>query len=408
MRAAELICLHTDQGVELMLLDLPLVGCGVGPRQFQTTVHTLADRCAGHVLDVGRELIQRSVAAVLGSGVVHAEYRADLQVLDGLQLYVGVGGQIAVLVLVVPVHLHRAIGVAVVLVPVGAAGVVQVSFGIIYRSQRRCVEGALQGLGHTVVLVTDVLTLLLGVDERHLLADFQKVTEQLVVGVDTEVVAREVGHVRTAYDTFLVQISGRDGVGACGGTARDTQGVALGLCAVMEHLVEPVGVDERAVGTVDALHVGPVVRTAAAVDVGLVHDGHVLARVKHICPVGHRLPAEVTVEGDLGLPFLTALGGDQHDAVGGLGTVDGGGGGILQHVDALDVGGIDVGDVTLDAVDQIEGTRVAHGAEATDVHLHSRARRSGLRGDVHTRHLALHGLQRTGGVHLGDLLALHL
>ena len=136
MGALELVCLHTDEGVELMVLDLPFIRSGVGPCKLETVVHALAYGSLGDVLDVGGEVIKRSEAAVFARGVVHAENSFDLEVLDGLDLCIGVCREIGVLILVVLEHLHHAVRVAVVHIPVGVARVVQLAVGVIDGSKR--------------------------------------------------------------------------------------------------------------------------------------------------------------------------------------------------------------------------------------------------------------------------------
>ena len=49
------------------------------------------------------------------------------------------------------------------------------------------------------------------------------------------------------------------------------------------------------------------------------------------------------MEVDGACAFFTALGGDKDNAVCSTGTVDGGGAGVLHHLDGLDVVGVDVG-----------------------------------------------------------------
>ena len=176
----------------------------------------------------------------------------------------------------------------------------------------------------------------------------------------------------------------------------------------MEHAVEPVGIDNRSVGIVDAAHGSPVVRRTAAVDIGFVHNRHILPGVEHIGFVCHCLPAIVTVKSYLCFTFFTAFGCNKNNAVCCLCAINGCGGCVFQYVYALDVGRIHIGDVAFDAVDKIKRTRIANCAETSDIHLHSRPRCTGFRRNVYARHLALHGLQRACGVHFGDFLTFYL
>ena len=54
----------------------------------------------------------------------------------------------------------------------------------------------------------------------------------------------------------------------------------------------------------------------------------------------------------VGLALLATLGGDEDDAVGTFHTIDSGGGGILQHGDALHGGDVDGVHRTLNAIDE--------------------------------------------------------
>ena len=249
---------------------------------------------------------------------------------------------------------------------------------------------------------------LVAVNEADLLAHFQQVLEQLVLGVHAEVVAGEVGHVLTAYDTFLRHVAQRNGIGGSGRTARHTEGVTLQLGVVLEHGAHPVGVIQVAVGIADRLVAVPIVMKPGRIVVRLVHNHHVLLGVQHVCRLRYVLHAKVAVERNHSLAFLALLGGHQYYAVGSLRTVDSGRSGILQDIDALDIGGVQVGNISTHAIDKVQRFCITYGTQTTDAHLEAFTRLTGSGGDVYTRRLSLHGLQGVGGVQFGNLVTFHL
>ena len=117
------------------------------------------------------------------------------------------------------------------------------------------------------------------------------------------------------------------------------------------------------------------------------------------------------VKTHLGFAALTALGGDEDDAVGSTVTVDSGSGSILQDGHRLDIVGVDVGDGALvrGAVhDDKRGGARAHGADTADADGRAAAGRVTAGGDdLHTRGRAGEGTRHLGGQFLGDGLAAH-
>ena len=146
--------------------------------------------------------------------------------------------------------------------------------------------------------------------------------------------------------------------------------------------------------------------------------------VLEFVPIDGVLEIGRAVEGHAGLAGDALLGGDQDDAVGGLGTVQGGSGSTLQDGDALDIVGVEVADtvtvvegshtaravgVTADvggaahrhAVDDVERFVAAvDRTETTDGDLRRSTHTGGRLGDRHTG-----GLTGQGGDHVGCAVA---
>ena len=95
--------------------------------------------------------------------------------------------------------------------------------------------------------------------------------------------------------------------------------------------------------------VSPCAILTIAVGLGLVPVfavGHILAGTEHVAISGLGIGGEVHAHIDDWLALLTFLSGDDDDTAGCLGTIDSCRGGILQHVDLLDVVGVDLGEAT--------------------------------------------------------------
>ena len=108
---------------------------------------------------------------------------------------------------------------------------------------------------------------------------------------------------------------------------------------------------------------------------------------------------ELVVVEDLAFSFLAGLRGHEHDAVTGLGSIDGRGGGIFQDLDGLDHFRIQILDVVhLQAVhdeERSQGTGI--GGITADADIGPLARRAGSVDDLDTGGLALEGGGRVGG-----------
>ena len=198
--------------------------------------------------------------------------------------------------------------------------------------------------------------------------------------------------------------------------------------------VEPVGVGHVPVGILDVLDIARTVDREAVLTVvvvdALVEDLDVLLRADVLAApgVGKLRDAEAVVDLDLRFALAALLGGDQHDAVGGARAVDRRRGGVLQHLDRLDVREVERRQRTHALAERIERRRVVRqrnavdhverlvaGAErrrTADAHLLGRAevtragrdRHTGdaaleeLRGRHHAAHVLLGGLELADGV----------
>ena len=135
---------------------------------------------------------------------------------------------------------------------------------------------------------------------------------------------------------------------------------------------------------------------------------HILLGSQHLWQTIDILPTDVAVVGNLNPALLALFGSDKHYAIGSSGTVDGARSCILQHVNAIDVGRVEIVDVTSHAVYNIKRCRAAVGTGTTDGDLKAVARLTGVGLDVHTRSFALQSAEHLRGVHLFDIVALDL
>lgn len=233
--------------------------------------------------------------------------------------------------------------------------------------------------------------------------------------------------VARVIDTVLVEEAARQVIRRLVAAARDREIVLMsGRVVLVENLV-PVGVAEVFVAVVRRVDTPLLVRrvAVAAFEFGVpgaaeLEDVVDICRIDTFvvdigfeigtCPVvaviddlrRHRTLVKVirTVVGDLHPALFGFLGRDEDHAECTARTVDGRRGGILQDGVALDVFGVDGGDVGLDAVDQHEcGTACADRVfRAADLDRCATGRLTVGKGDRHARYGAL---QRTRGVLVG-------
>ena len=184
---------------------------------------------------------------------------------------------------------------------------------------------------------------------------------------------------------------------------------------VVEQQVLPVGAeatDGVAVGIDQIVGVG-VKGSHAVLYATLVLQNGVVGGTGDVAMLPRALPAvrEVVVDGSLAQ--LTLLGGHENDAIGSTGTVDGSRGSVLQHLDALDVGGIYALHAVLvgrHAVDDIQGFGTVDGSDTADADHRFGTRLTRGRRHLHTGGHALQGVLgaqtrltvQVVGTHLGD------
>ena len=220
----------------------------------------------------------------------------------------------------------------------------------------------------------------------------------LGVQLQREVIALEV---RTYLDGLVVHVGVAEGILDVLRTTIDVDVVVEGVArAAIDEVLPVVGLD--VVIHVDVLIVSEVVgvggnllRIVAVLQQGeLILPCGIVASADDVDLLGHLLPGVVGIVADLGLAFLTALGGDEDYTISTTRTVDGGGGCILQDGDVLNVVGRDVADtVNGEAIDDVERVvRLGDGATSTHADLHLCIGRTLSGGDLHTRHLTREGL----------------
>ena len=166
---------------------------------------------------------------------------------------------------------------------------------------------------------------------------------------------------------------------------------------VVEEQVLPVraeAVDGIAVGILQVIGVH-VERRQAVLDAALVLQDGIVGSSRHVALLPGTLPALREVVVDLGLAHLTLLGRYEDDTVGGTGTVDSTRGSILQHLNRLNIAGVDALHTILvgrHTVDDVEGLGAVDGSDTTDADHRLGTRLARGRGDVHTCGHTLQGI----------------
>ena len=152
----------------------------------------------------------------------------------------------------------------------------------------------------------------------------------------------------------------------------------------------------------------PIIATFTTVETHLIHYLHILFGSKHLRHSIYVSPTYVTIVRYLNLTLLTLLGSYKDNTIGCGRTIDGTRCGILQDVDTLDVGRVQVIDITCYPINNIKRSCVAVGTGTTDRNLKAITRLTGSRLNVNTRSLALQGAQHLCGIHLLNIITLYL
>ena len=254
------------------------------------------------------------------------------------------------------------------------------------REQRGGSDGGQEG-GAVVVRLGDGLgaPLLDGVVGAH-----GEPVLDLVVGVDLEGQAAVLVLVATEDTVVHHVVDGGEEVAAVI-AALEAHGVAVAPGGD-EDLAAPVHVGHPVIDGVGT-------RDVAFAEVALGQaEVDIILRAHDIQAPGQGGEGELVVVEDLAFSLLAGLRSHEHDAVTGLGTVDGRGGGILQDLDGLDHFRVQVLDVVhLQAVhdeERSQGTGI--GGITADADIGPLARRTGSVDDLDTGGLALEGGGRVG------------
>ena len=152
----------------------------------------------------------------------------------------------------------------------------------------------------------------------------------------------------------------------------------------------------------------PIVATFTTVETHLIHYLHILLGIQHLWHAIYVSPTYVGIVRYLDLTLFTLLGSYKDNTIGCSRTVNGTGCGILQNVDTLDVGRVQVVDITCYTINNIKRSCVAVGTGTTDRNLKAITRLTGSRLNVYTRSLALQGAQHLSSIHLLNIITLHL
>ena len=230
-----------------------------------------------------------------------------------------------------------------VVVEIVKAGIARVN-GLRGVEAHGCADGV--GVGVAVVRIHE-----LTVDVER-----QVVVEQRGAEVDAGGGTLEVGGLQ---DTVLIGEACADAVRHVLQAARH-RNIMVGRDGRVVDLLLPVGIGSTEEVLAGRSHILPANGLAG---IELLHEGAVLVAVKHVDVLGNGGHRHVAVVAHLGRRALAALlRGDDDDTVGAAATIDGGGRGILQDGEALDVVRVDHGE----GVGQTLHTLVVHGQTVDD------------------------------------------
>ena len=152
----------------------------------------------------------------------------------------------------------------------------------------------------------------------------------------------------------------------------------------------------------------PIPAAFATVETHLIHYLHILLGCQHFWHAIYVSPTYVGIVRYLNLPLLTLLGSYKDNTIGCGRTVDGTRCGILQYVDTLNVGRVQVVDITCYTINNIKRSCVAVGTGTTDRNFKAITRLTGSRLNINTRSLALQSAEHLCGIHLLNIITLYL
>ena len=337
----------------------------------------VVDTCAGESTALGGTEVQTDIDAVAQAFHPRALHLAEERVVGTDTLVLAEPS--------VLVSLHGLFGDYHLVVGRKRVVTFQVSVLVVRTCQRRCTENG--------VHIVDTLC--------HAVAG---------VGAETEVeplahhLVEVASHRHTVIplcgkDRLIAIITCSEAVAAPVGTSGYTHVVAVADTRLVVEVL-PVGVD------IITLIEGVLIHAGILAEFGEGRSVH------HGILVEDRLEVDISVVGNLcGCALYTLHGGDDDHTIGTAATVDSGGGGILEDIHRLDVGGVDIRELSHERNTVEHDERVVGSAEralSTDTNLHFGARfRRSLRHE-HTCHTALESLRRVGGGNLIQFLTVHI
>ena len=158
--------------------------------------------------------------------------------------------------------------------------------------------------------------------------------------IDTEVIALIVAYLLATNNTFLIHITKRHCIGRSFTTTSDTQRIALYLCIVLKHRTYPISINQVTISIINTLERRPIIGLTARIDTFLIHNSHVLLRIKQFSFSSNSLPTLIGIKTDFCTTSLTTLCCDKNNTIGSLSTINSSRSGVLQDIDTLNVGWI--------------------------------------------------------------------
>ncbi len=356
--------------------------------QFHQVVHQVGSSAAGGTVEAllgGGHVLMGVVVTVDGVLSLADEERLEGELVDGLEFGHAVEADIAA-----AAHADALVQVRDRVVIEIAVRLIVTLIGIIVDIDRlRRVLDASLTVGISGI-EAGIAVVLVGHDLR---GEFQLVLEEVLGNLDT---GADVGAAGTLDGTLVVVVGQVGGIGVVLAATHDGEVVVMGDGGAADFL-EPVGVVLAVLGNV----------TLAGPSFGPLGTQFVSGEeVRSPEPMG-RGSVAIVLDRDRRLA-LGVLGRDDDDAVGTAGTVDGGGGTVLQDIDGLNVLRGDRGKVAGDAVHQHQRSRGTQEGRITAEHDGSGGRRvAGRERDLQTGHLALDQLACIQDGTLVEILRLH-